>query len=221
LIVLFLIAVAAGSIYLERLPEPIPASGPADQFSAERALVHLNAFAKAPHPLGSAEHDRARDYLVAQLSALGLTPEIQKATGTVPRYQAAGSVENIMARLKGTSGANDAVALVSLYDSVPAGPGAGDDGSGVAAILEAMRALKTGAQPTNDIVVLLTDGEEAGLLGAAAFMAEHPWTKDVRVAVNLEARGNAGASQLFETSQDNGRLLDIFAQAAPHPIGTS
>jgi hypothetical protein len=208
-------------MYLERLPAAVPASAEVGEFSAERALVHLNAFANAPHPLGSAEHDRSRDYLVAQLTALGLTPEIQRTTGVTKLYQAAGTVENIVARWKGSSGANDAVALVAHYDSVPAGPGAGDDGAGVAAIVEAFRALRTGPAPRNDIILLFTDGEEAGLLGASAFMAEHPWAKDIRVAVNLEARGNGGSSQLFETSQDNGRLVETVAQAVPRPTGTS
>ena len=221
LIVLFLMLATAGGLYFERLPAPLPASSGAGEFSAERALVHLNAFAKAPHPIGSEEHDRSRDYLVAQLSALGVTPEIQRTTAVTARYQAAGTVENIVARWKGSSGASDAVALLAHYDSVPAGPGAGDDGAGVAAWLEVLRALRTGPPLRNDIILVFTDGEEAGLLGASAFIAEHPWARDIRAVVNLEARGNAGASQLFETSQDNGRLVETFAQVAPHPSGTS
>ncbi len=196
-------------------------SVPPDAFSADRALIHLNAFATAPHPIGSSEHDRVRDYLVSRLTAHGLTPEIQRTTGVTPRYEVAGTVENIVARLKGTSGATDAVALVAHYDSVPAGPGAGDDGGGVAALLETLRALRTGPPLRNDILFVITDGEEDGLLGASAFVAENPAAKDVRVAVNFEARGNAGESQMFETSAGNGRLVQIFAQAAPHPSGSS
>jgi peptidase M28-like protein len=221
LILIFLAAALFACLYFEHPPSPVPASAEPQQFSAERALVHLNAFASAPHPLGSTEHDRSRDYLMAQLTALGLTPEIQRTTGVTKLYQAAGTVENIVARWKGTSGASDAVALVAHYDSVPAGPGAGDDGAGVAAILEAFRALHSGPALRNDIILLFTDGEEAGLLGASAFMAEHSWAKDVRVAVNLEARGNAGVSQLFETSQENGYLVETFAEVAPHPNGSS
>jgi hypothetical protein len=220
-IALFLFVVVAGCIHFDRPPAAVPASAGGGEFSAERALVHLNAFAKAPHPIGSEEHDRSRDYLVAQLKVLGLTPEIQRTTGVTTRYQAAGTIENIVARWKGSGGGSDAVALLAHYDSVPAGPGAGDDGSGVAAWLEVFRALRNGPPLRNDIILLFTDGEEAGLLGASAFVAEHPWAKDVRVVVNLEARGNAGPSQLFETSQDNGRLLEMFAQAAPHAAGTS
>jgi hypothetical protein len=218
---LFIVAVATASTYIEGTPDPLPASAPPDLFSAERALVHLNAFATAPHPLGSAQHDRVRDYLVSRFASLGLTPQIQRSTGVTPRYQVAGTVENIVARMKGTSGTNDAVALAAHYDSVAAGPGAGDDGAGVAALLETLRALRAGPPLQNDVIFLFTDGEEEGLLGASAFVDEHPWTKDVRVFVNFEARGNSGASQMFETSAGNGRLVQIFAQAVPHPSASS
>ncbi|HZS70945.1 MAG TPA: M20/M25/M40 family metallo-hydrolase [Candidatus Acidoferrum sp.] len=217
----FLAAAATGSIYFDRPPGPLPTSAAPAEFSAARALDDLHAFARAPHPIGSQEHDRVRDYLVAQLTALGGNPEVQRTTGVTALYQVAGSVENIVARWKGTSGGSDAIGLVAHYDSVAAGPGAGDDGSGVAAILEAMRALRTGPPPRNDIVVLFTDGEEAGLLGASAFAAEHPWAKDIRAAVNLDSRGTSGPSQLFETSPENGRLIGLYAASARHPYGSS
>jgi MFS family permease len=217
----FVLLVAGVCAVREGSPAPLPASSPQDVFSAERALVYLNAFATAPHPIGSPEHDRVRDYLVAQLAKLDVAPEIQRTTGVTPRYEVAGTVENIVARLKGTSGVADAVALVAHYDSVPAGPGAGDDGAGVAALLETLRALRTGPPLRNDILFVMTDGEEDGLLGASAFVAENPAAKDVRVVVNFEARGNAGESQMFETSDGNGRLVRLFAQAAPHPSGSS
>jgi hypothetical protein len=220
-ILLFILVVAGVCAMQKGTPDPVAATAPQDVFSADRALVYLNAFATAPHPIGSAEHDRVRDYLVSQITALGLTPEVQRATGVTPRYEVAGTVENIVARLKGTSGDTDAVALVAHYDSVPAGPGAGDDGAGVAALLETLRALRAGPPLRNDILFVITDGEEDGLLGASAFVAENPAAKDVRVAVNFEARGNAGESQMFETSTGNGRLVDIFAHAAPHPSGSS
>ncbi len=220
-ILLFILLVAGVCAVHDGIPGPVATTAPQGVFSADRALVYLNAFATAPHPLGSAEHDRVRDYLVAQLTALGLTPEIQRATGVTPRYEVAGTVENIVARLKGTSGATDAVALVAHYDSVPAGPGAGDDGAGVAALLETLRALRAGPPLRNDILFVITDGEEDGLLGASAFVAENPAAKDVRVVVNFEARGNAGESQMFETSAGNGRIVQLFAQAAPHPSGSS
>jgi hypothetical protein len=218
---LFVALVACVCVLREGIPALPRYSIPPDEFSADRALNFLNVIAREPHPIGSAEHDRVRDFIVSGFTHFGLTPEVQRATGVTPRYEVAGTVENIVARLKGTNDATDAVALVAHYDSVAAGPGAGDDGAGVAALLETLRALRRSAPLRNDILFVITDGEEDGLLGASAFVAENPSAKDVRVAVNLEARGNAGESQMFETSADNGRLVQIFAQAAPHPSGSS
>ncbi len=218
---LLILVVAAVCVLRDGTPDPLPATASPDLFSANRALVHLNAFATAPHPLGSGQHDRVRDYLVSQLTSFGLSPEIQGTVGVTPRYQVAGSIENIVARLKGSSGAADAVVFVAHYDSVAAGPGAGDDGAGVAALLETLRALRSGSALRNDVIFLFTDGEEEGLLGASAFVAEHPWAKDVRVYVNIEGRGNAGPSQMFETSSGNGRLITLLAQGTPNASGNS
>lgn len=170
--------------------------------------------------MGTAEHDRVRDYLAAQLRGLGLEPQVQRATGVTQKFSAAGEVENIVARLKGRR-SSGALMLAAHYDSVPAAPGNGDDGAGVAAILETLRALRMGPALQNDLIILFTDGEEDGLLGASAFMGEHPWAKDVRLTLNFEGRGNAGVSQMFETSAGNGRLIREFAAAAPHPLGSS
>ena len=222
LLILFVLAVGiAAALLLDRPPVPLSADAPAFDFSADRALELLKQFAQKPHPIGSPEHDRVRDYLVNQIRSLGLNPEIQRATGVTPIYQVAGSVENIVTRISGTAGVPDAVLLAAHYDSVPAGPGAGDDGSGVAALLETMRALRAGAPAKNDLIFLFTDGEEEGILGASAFVDEHPFAKDVRIAANFEARGNAGDSQLFETSVNNAEIVSLFSQAVRRGSGSS
>src|SRR5438105_2344263 len=97
-------------------------------------------------------------------------------------------------------------ACLALYAHAPpaavaaTGPGADDDGVGVATLLETVRALKAGARLRNDVIFLFTDGEEVGMLGARAFVGEHPWAKEVGVALNFEARGNTGPALMFETS---------------------
>src|SRR5262245_11202693 len=186
-----------------RPPGAIPESAPPTVFSAERAMKHVVAIAQRPHPIGSAEHDRVRDYLVAQLSNLGLEPRIQNATGVGTRYADAGRVQNILARIAGRRNSGPAVFLVAHYDSVEAGPGAADDGAGIAAILETVRALRAGAPLLHDVIVLFTDGEEADLLGAAAFVREHAWAKDAGIVLNFEARGTSGRSLMFETGPGN------------------
>jgi hypothetical protein len=198
--------VALCVVFAERASRPpvaASASAPLTEFSAQRAMKHLLAFAQWPHPIGSAEHDRVRDYLVAQLRNLGLEPQIQNATGVGTRYAETGRVQNILARMSGRQNGGPAVVLVAHYDSVEAGPGAADDGAGIAAILETIRALRTGALLLHDVIVLFTDGEEAGLLGAAAFVREHPWAKDAAMVLNFEARGTTGRSLMFETGPGN------------------
>ena len=51
------------------------------------------------NPIGSAEHDHVRDYLISQLTNRGVKPEIQRTTGVTPLYEAAGTIENVVARL--------------------------------------------------------------------------------------------------------------------------
>lgn len=220
-ITFFLLAAALTSLAVERPPAPLPASVPADVFSAERAMAHVQRLAVAPHPVGTPEHDRVRDELFAELVKLGVAPSVQRTVGITQLYRVAGAVENIVARVQGASAKGDAVLLAAHYDSVPAGPGAGDDASGVAVLLETLRALLAGGIPKNDVIFLFTDGEEEGMLGASAFVAEHPWAKDVRVVLNFEARGSGGISQLFETTPGNDPLVRALARSAPRGRGSS
>lgn len=215
--------VASLAIWLQHPPTPVPATAAVTEFSAERAMQHVEAIARSPRPIGSANHAAARDYIIQQLRAFGFEPEIQKTTAinsTGAPLFLAGTVENIVARRKGT-GDGRAVALVAHYDSVSTGPGANDDGVAVAALLETARALTAGPQLRNDVLLLFTDGEETGLLGARAFVAEHPWAKEVEIALNFEARGNGGPSVMFETSPKNGALIRALAKATSHPLGNS
>ena len=184
-----------------RPPRPVPAASPDTVFSAERAMRHVEAIAARPHPIGSPDHDRVRDYIVAQLTALGMQPTLQVATGIGTRYPVTGRVQNILAWTPGTATGGKAVLLVAHYDGVGAGPAAGDDASGVAAMLETLRALRARKQPmVHDLFALFTDGEEAGLLGAAAFAREHRWAKDVGVILNFDSRGTRGRVYMFETA---------------------
>jgi len=209
--------------YGQRQPEPLSAAAPPGVFASGRAMEHLKKIADKPHPLGSAEHAAVRDYLVQELTALGLDAEVQRATGInaeLTKPVTAGTVENIVAKMPGTEN-QQAVLLMAHYDSVPTGPGASDDGSAVAAILETARALRTGSPLKNDVIFLLTDGEEAGLLGAQAFIGQHPFAKNVSVALNFEARGSSGPVLMFETSARNSSLIDEFAHSAPYPATNS
>jgi hypothetical protein len=199
-----LVLCVASILRVARPPRAVPATASDTAFSAERAMRHVEQIAQRPHPMGTADHDRVRDYIVGQLSALGLPSQIQQATAIGTRYQQAGRVQNILARLPGSDPNGKAVLVMVHYDGVEAGPAASDDGAGAAALIETLRALRARKQPlAHDVVALFTDGEEAGLLGAAAFVREHPWAKDVAVVLNFEARGTSGRSFMFETGPGN------------------
>jgi Peptidase family M28 len=216
-------ALAGLSIYRLHPPAAVPAGAPAAEFSSGRAMEHLQTIARTPHPIGSSSHEATRNYILAELTKQGFEPQVQTATAVAPptsKTFRAGTVQNVTARLKGTSNTK-AVMLAAHYDTVPGSPGASDDGAGVTALLETARALKVTAPLKNDVIFLFTDGEEVGLLGARAFVEDHPWAKDVGVVFNLEARGAGGPSTMFETSDGNGWLLQEFARAAPYPFGNS
>jgi len=100
--------------------------------------------------------------------------------------------------------------LMSHDDGVPAGPAVSDAGAGVSVILEVVRALKAGAPLTHALIVLQSDGEEAGLLGASAFVREHRFAKDVAVTLNFEARGTGGRASMFETGPGNLDLVRLL-----------
>lgn len=223
LLLLVIVLFAALAIYQQTPPAPLAADALPASFSAGRAMKHLQIIAQRPHPIGSAEHAAVRDYIVSELNRLGLAAEVQKAVGISPRTgggNRAGAVQNIIARMRGT-GQGEAVMLAAHYDSGPNSPGASDDGAGVATLLETARALKAAPPLKNDIVFLFTDGEEAGLLGAEAFVRLHPLAKKLGVVLNFEARGSGGPVFMFETSDNNGWLISEFAAAAPHPVATS
>jgi len=213
---------SALALRIGRPPAPVPATAPDSAFSAERAMAHVRAIAAVPRPVGTAAHDRARDYVVAALASFGLEPEVQTATALIERGGRArgATVQNVVARIRGT-GTGRAVALVSHYDSQVLTPGAADAASGVAAVLEAVRVLQRGPPLGNDVIVLITDAEEPGLLGAEAFVAEHRWADDVALVLNFEARGSGGPSLMFETGPRNGRRLRAYAAHDPYPVGSS
>ncbi|MDJ0703481.1 MAG: M20/M25/M40 family metallo-hydrolase [Leptolyngbyaceae cyanobacterium MO_188.B28] len=210
-------------IYQLNPPATAPINAPPTEFSSGRAMKHLAVIAQKPHPIGSPENTAVRDYILRELEAQALSPSVQETTAVTRRWgnpSRAGLVQNIVARLPGTDN-TQAVLLAAHYDSVPTGPGASDDGAAVAALLETIRALRSGTPLRNDVIFLFTDGEEVGLLGAKAFVDEHPWANDVGVALNFEARGNSGPSLMFETSNHNDWLIQQFAASVPHPAANS
>jgi hypothetical protein len=202
-------------------PSPKGKDAPAAEFSAGRAGEVLRGLLGdgAPHPLGSPANALVRERVMAQLRTLGYSPEVQEGF-TCQAGRSCAKVSNVLARLPGRQ-AGKAVLLIAHYDSVAAGPGASDDMTGTAAVLEVARALKAGPAPRNTILFLLDDGEEEGLLGAKTFADTSPAADEVGVVVNLEARGTSGPSLMFQTSPEDAWLLDAWAPRASRPFTSS
>lgn len=194
----------------------------ASGFSAERARVHQADASRRPHPAGSAEAAVVRGGILKELRASAIDARVQSAVGSSgdTEYPAAAHVENVVGKIPG-SDPSGTVLLVAHYDAAPASLGAGDDGAGVATLLEVGRALANDGTPKNDIVLLFTDAEEPGMFGAEAFVASDPDGRRGGVALNIESRGASGPAVMFETSSGNERLIDLFGANAPYPVATS
>ncbi|MFT3901402.1 MAG: M20/M25/M40 family metallo-hydrolase [Gordonia sp. (in: high G+C Gram-positive bacteria)] len=224
---LILVAVAVWAVLDTTPPDPVAADAPASDFSAQLAHRQIQQFATAPHSVGTAEHDRVRDYLVDHLRSLGLSPTVQEGIGVVPDGigQVAGLIpvgraQNIVTVIKGTASTGRLV-LAAHYDSVPSGPGANDDGAGVSTILEVARALRAGPPPRNDIVLLITDAEEPGLLGADAYTHGLPAGGADGVVLNHESRGTSGPVLMFRSTPGSAALTKLYGDVAPHPTADS
>jgi len=211
-------------------PAPLPADAPATTFSASRAMVDVREIAQRPHPVGSADHARVQAYLLERMTALGLQTSTQ--TGPMsPRAirslrsmggdpEAAGfSAVNLIGVLPGRDPRLPAVALMAHYDTVPMSPGAADDSTGVAAVLEAVRAIRARGSTDRTLVVLLTDSEELDLDGARAFWGGHPLRDRIGAVINLEARGGGGRAMMFETGRGNAGTIALFGRHGVRATG--
>lgn len=201
--------------------------GTEKDFSSERALDYLKEVAKEPHPMGSPANKKVKDYIVKYFQDIDVPVEIQaKLVKDIRDEKFAAeigpeTVENIIAKIPGTSGDDHAILLTAHYDSVSEAPGASDDGYGVVTILETARALKQMPAPKNTIYFVLTDGEEVGLLGASAFKDRTDVLNKISVMLNFEARGNTGVPILFETSPNDLKLVQLYKETVPYPVAYS
>jgi hypothetical protein len=219
-----------------RTPAPRGPDAAPERFSAGRAMDDVRAIARAPHPTGSAENRRVRDYLIARLGGMGLEVRTSDGEGVIQesfheRYGRSRPVSNIVAVLPGRERRLQAVTLMSHYDARDLSPGAADDAAGVAASLEIARAIQAAGPARRDLVLLITDGEELGLAGAFNFFAHDsperrgappdPLARRIGAVLNMEARGGGGRAFMFETSPNNGNWVRLYAREAQRPSSTS
>jgi len=203
-------------VYLSFMPHWISSDEALlSEFSSKRALEHVKAIAKKPHYVGSENHKTVATYVESELRKLGLETTTQEGT-TLSDWGNLVKSKNILGRIKGSNNSK-ALLLLSHYDSAPHSfsHGAADDASGVATILEGIRAFVHNKTPhKNDIIILFSDAEELGLNGAALFVTQNKWAKEIGVAVNFEARGTAGPAYMFmEVNQGNAEMIKGFSEA--------
>ncbi|HFE45905.1 MAG TPA: M28 family peptidase [Nannocystis exedens] len=217
------------------LETPSPAGAAAKGFSSERARSRLVSVLgdERAHPMGSAAGHalalRIAAILRVDLEALSTAskPEIQVAQACGRRSAVCGQVHNVVVRIPGSDPDAGAILLSAHHDSVAAGPGAGDDGSGVAVLLELayLLAHQDGGpgllSRRRPLVLLFVDGEEHGLIGAQAFLQGHRWAKNIAFAINLDAGGNDGLATLTRTSAGNGPAIAALAETLRRPRAAS
>jgi len=207
-------------------PAVVPADAAVTRFSAARAMAVVELLSKRPHPVGSPEAAAVRAALTARLRALGLIVTAQPGVGTGmssganPSARAA-RVENLVAVLPGADRALPAVAIMVHTDSVPGSFGAADDGIGVAVALETVRAITSEGRPARDVMLIMTDGEEAGLLGARLFFADKARAARVAAVINVDSRGTAGLGTMFETGPGSGGLVSLYRRHATNRFAHS
>src|SRR5690625_4655420 len=153
---------------------------PATVFGTDRAMTDIDAISRAPHPTGSPVNDEVRDYLLGALDGIGVEHRVQSAFGAnarSPEETNAAHVDNIVATIPGTD-PTGRLYLAAHYDTAQFAPGAGDDSTGVAVMLEVARALTASPPLRNDVVLLFTDAEESGGIGSEAFVSLDPLAAD-------------------------------------------
>ncbi|PDS21720.1 M28 family peptidase [Flavobacterium branchiophilum] len=218
------IFIILGWIYFTMLPSITSKNEALSEFSTTRALKHIEQIAEKPHYVGSENHDEVANYIYTELQKLGLNPAFETGFSLTEKGTLTQS-KNIIAQLKGTTN-QKALLLLAHYDSAPHSfsHGASDDASGVATILEGIRAfIHNQKKHTNDIYILISDAEELGLNGAALFVEKNPLLKKVGLVINFEARGTSGPSyMLMEVNQGNQQMVKAFTASNPsYPVANS
>ncbi|XP_034106704.1 endoplasmic reticulum metallopeptidase 1 isoform X1 [Drosophila albomicans] len=221
------------------LPRPLTIKDEAkypERFIAERAENNLQSLvALGPRVVGSRANEldtvsllntRMRT-LRAEVGALhDIEIDRQVASGSYIHWEAVNmyqSIQNIVVKIS-PKGSNSSTYLLvnSHFDTVPAGPGAGDDGSMVATMMETIRVLSKSKQALKHPVVFLFNGAEENPLQAShAFITQHKWAKNCKALINLDSAGNGGREILFQSGPNHPWLMKSYRRAIKHPYAST
>ncbi|XP_061590080.1 endoplasmic reticulum metallopeptidase 1 [Cololabis saira] len=211
---------------------------PTGEFNAVRARQHLEKITSVgPRPVGSQENEVLTvKYLLAEIenirekTAAGphqLTVDVQHPTGSFSIDFLGGftsfydHVTNIAVRLEPKGGAQHFMLANCHFDTVANSPGASDDAVSCAVMLEVLHSLANQPTPLLHGVIFLFNGAEENILQAShGFITQHPWAKQVRAFINLEAAGVGGKEVVFQTGPENPWLVQAYVNAAKHPFAS-
>ncbi len=159
---------------------------------ADRLRAHVAYLAAAPRLFGSAEHRRAKSYIRDQLRQAGFAVVAQSYVEENLAF------ENLATPAYPATAGLPLLIVGAHFDTVPGSPGADDNASAVAALLELARwlgsRLATLAQPRARVQLVAYDLEEMGLLGSAAHSRELRRAGTVlRAMISLEMLGYTDA----------------------------
>lgn len=150
----------------------------APQVSAEKLFAHIQNLNFTRYTDG--ERSRTRSYITSELKKLGWKPKLERFAEGV----------NVFAQRQGTDKKAGAILVGAHYDTVSISPGADDNASGVAVILEIARIL--GSVPTpRTLQLAFFDKEEEGLLGSKAFATKPAHLKNLHGAIVMDMVGYA------------------------------
>lgn len=194
-----LVAIAASFFAAACVHAPM-AEAQSANVSAERLMADVTALASDDmqgRGFGQAGGDRARDYVVVAFGQAGLEP---LEGGWLRPFTARGIAgENVVGVIRGSAAPDRWIVVTAHYDheGVRDGQiynGADDNASGTAALFELARLLRD-HPPRYSVMFVALDAEEAGLLGARAFVADAPVPIDqmiLNINLDMVARGDNG-----------------------------
>ncbi|VVC43662.1 Peptidase M28 [Cinara cedri] len=219
-----------------KLPSTVETNSMNDGFVAQRAMSTLIKLANlGERPVGSDENEKLAFNLFKTeikdiMNALSNVNEIkmfnQKVSGSFPldmnnlKYMLSyENLQNVVVKLDPKKGINDAVLLNCHFDSVPGGPGVSDNGVNCAVMVEILRILAKSPDLIRPIIFLFNGGEEIILQASHGFITQHPWSQNAKYIINLDSCGAGGREIMFQTTQLDSYLVDLYAHTVPHPYG--
>ncbi len=199
-----------------------------DSVFMENILKHIKEITAHPHAVGDVTHKVTGRYIERHIQQLN-NPKIKINRHKAHYYnqynRKAAALTNYIIQYPGQTEDAPAVMLMAHYDAARfSATGAADDAAGVAVALEIFKTLiQQNPTPKNKLMLLITDGEELGLLGAKAFIEDQLRYHHIGAIINLEARGSSGPAILLpETSGGTRGLIEAYQQAAvPMPVSSS